>query len=176
MDRKDKKISTILVVDDSPVTIQSISAVLIRFGYLVLSAERGSAALELLKAETPDLIILDIDMPELDGYKICARIKQNQKTRDIPVLFLSGFEETFDIVKGFNAGAIDYITKPVATDELMVRVQTHLSQLSRHRELLETNVALVTENREYIVNEARLKARVAELEQELRLKSTKLAK
>ncbi len=107
---------------------------------------------------------------KLDGYKICARIKQNQETRDIPVLFLSGFEETFDIVKGFNAGAIDYITKPVATDELMVRVQTHLSQLSRHRELLETNVALVTENREYIVNEARLKARVAELEQELRLK------
>jgi len=163
----------ILVVDDSPITLQSLTMVLTNFGYRVLTAESGHAAMEVLKTNLPDLIILDIDMPQPDGYKICSWIKENSATRDIPVIFLSGLEETFDIVKGFNAGANDYMVKPIATDELLIRVKTILSFTAKYKEIQERNKVLAAENERLLQNEARINARVAELEQKLHLKGSK---
>jgi two-component system, sensor histidine kinase and response regulator len=167
MNTRPRQPATILVTDDSPVTIQSITSILEENGYRVLTARNGTAALDLLKTELPDLIILDIDMPVLGGYDTCQKIKENDPTREIPVIFISGFDETFDKVKGFSCGAVDYLVKPVAREELLVRVHTHLTLRMMQKEILEINAALLQENRTRIFTEARLKARIAELENEI---------
>jgi CheY-like chemotaxis protein len=136
----DKK--TILVVDDAPANIRVVNEIL-HETYRVKVATNGEKALELASAEPgPDLILLDIVMPGMDGYEVCARLKADPKTRDIPVLFLTGQTEVADETRGFETGAVDYIHKPFSPAVVAARVQTHLA-LREAREQLERQLLAI---------------------------------
>lgn len=126
--------TTILAVDDNPTNLEALSDYLSEFGCSVLLKLDGEQALTLLDRRLPDLILLDIVMPGIDGFETCQRIKHNPKTKEIPVIFMSALSETVDKVKGFEAGAVDYITKPFQHQEVFSRVKTHLTigQLQKH--------------------------------------------
>lgn len=123
---------TILVVDDVPENLAVVFEVLSGGGYEVLVVESGEIALERMDLMRPDLILLDVRLPGADGYAVCRRLKADPKTADIPVLIMTGLHETKDMLAGFKAGAVDFICKPVAAEEVLVRVDTHL-QLRRLR-------------------------------------------
>ncbi len=118
--------ATILVVDDTPDNLMLISTLLKKF-YKVKVANSGEKALKIVESEfPPDLILLDIMMPEMDGYEVCQRLKANDKTKDIPVIFLTSKSDANHETKGFELGAVDYITKPITLQVVLVRVKTHL--------------------------------------------------
>lgn len=120
--------STILIVDDNPQNIQVVNSVLNKNGYKkVLFATSGEDALEIIDKKLPDLVLLDIMMPGIDGYDVCRKIKENEKTEDIPVIFLTAKSYNEDILRGLDAGAVDYITKPFDNEILLARVKTHLT-------------------------------------------------
>jgi diguanylate cyclase (GGDEF)-like protein len=127
----------ILIVDDTPKNIQLLGTVLKNIGYKIIVATNGLQALGLLEKIKPDLILLDVMMPELDGYETCKRIKATEKLKDIPIIFLTAKTQPEDIVKGFELGAVDYIIKPFNSSELLARVKTHL-ELKFNQELLQT--------------------------------------
>jgi len=114
----------ILIVDDNPVNIDFMVELLEE--YDVRTVTSGQLALESARNETPDLVLLDVTMPGLNGFETCQQLKASPKTKDIPVIFLSASKDTASIVKGFQVGGIDYITKPYNTEEVQVRIQTHL--------------------------------------------------
>ena len=116
----------ILVVDDNPQNIQFLGSLLMEQAYEVGVAQNGLEALKFLEERLPDLILLDIMMPEMDGIEFCTLLKNNHKLSHIPVIFLTAKSETSDIVKGFEVGCVDYITKPFISAELLARVKTHL--------------------------------------------------
>src|SRR3984957_15138818 len=117
---------TVLVVDDAPANIQIVNSIL-KDIYKIRVATSGSKALELVKvAPLPDLVLLDVVMPEMDGYEVCKRLKMDPETRDIPVIFLTGQTEVEDETKGFDVGAVDYIHKPFSPAVVKARVRTHL--------------------------------------------------
>src|SRR5215471_16946093 len=126
--------SRILVVDDTPANIQALAGTLKEKGYLISVATTGTQALEVVNRVRPDLILLDVMMPEMDGFETCRRLKTSDATRDIPVIFLTARTETEDIVKGFELGAVDYVPKPFNAHELLARVNTHLTMDRLHRE------------------------------------------
>jgi len=131
----------ILVVDDESESRTLLSELLTAAGYEVRAADGGHLALVWLGVNRPDLILLDIRMPYMDGFEVCRRIKENSDRREIPLMFLSSSTDVSERVKGFRLGAVDYVSKPFQTDELLARVRTHL-ELGRFRAHLE---ALVTE-------------------------------
>ena len=116
----------ILVVDDTPASLRLLTELLTQHGYHVRPAEDGALALESVAAKTPDLILLDVSMPGMDGYEVCRRLKADEKSSRIPVIFISAFGDTRQKVTGFEAGGIDYITKPFEAEEVLARVRTHL--------------------------------------------------
>lgn len=118
--------STILIADDNAVTLQLLSTFMEKEGYTAHTCNNGTAALSLAREKQPDLIILDIMMPHMDGIETCKRLKKDATTQHIPVLFLTSKVESRDKSKAFDAGAVDYITKPFERPEVMARVQTHL--------------------------------------------------
>jgi len=122
------------VVDDTPANIQALSAILKEKGFQISVATNGRLALELVARLRPDLILLDVMMPEMDGFETCRRLKASPATRHIPVIFLTARVESEDIVKGFELGAVDYVAKPFNTCELLARVNTHLTLDRLHRE------------------------------------------
>jgi class 3 adenylate cyclase len=132
----------ILVVDDTPANIQSIAAILKEKGYQISVATNGKQALNALEQIRPDLILLDVMMPEMDGFETCRRLKTDDRWRSIPVIFLTAKTETTDIVNGFELGAVDYVGKPFNAHELLARVNTHLTidRLSRENERLLLNI------------------------------------
>jgi DNA-binding response OmpR family regulator/DNA-binding CsgD family transcriptional regulator len=130
----------ILVVDDSEDSLQLIGLMLQQLNAKISVATSGQDALAVLEDICPDLIILDIIMPNLDGFELCRKLKSTDKTENIPILFLSGKNSISDIVKGFKLGAMDYITKPVIEEELIARVKTQLA-IKKHRDKLEKIVA-----------------------------------
>jgi len=132
----------ILVVDDTPANIQSLAAILKEKGYQISVATNGKQALEVLARVPPDLILLDVMMPELDGFETCRRIKASEQWREIPIIFLTAKTETADIVQGFELGAVDYVAKPFNTHELLARVNTHLTMDELRRSLAAKNVEL----------------------------------
>ena len=145
----------ILIVDDIAKNIQVLGSLLAKDNYAISYATHASQALAMVETEDYDLILLDIMMPELDGYEVCRRIKMIPGKKDIPIIFLTARIEKQDIVEGFNAGAVDYITKPFNSAELKARVLTHVQlKIARDRiaeqnsELREKNSRLVTLNRE----------------------------
>ncbi len=140
IDATDKK--TVLVVDDTPDNIALVSA-LLKDVYKTKIATNGEKALSIAGAETPpDLILLDIMMPEMDGYEVCARLKESEQTRDIPVIFLTAKAQIEDEEHGLELGAVDYITKPISPPILLARVKTHLALKAAQDFLRDQNAIL----------------------------------
>jgi PleD family two-component response regulator len=133
MTKQPEKTSTILIVDDNSLNVSLLETVL-SVAYLTRSASQGIQALDIAREVLPDLILLDIMMPEMDGYEVCQRLKDDPLLRDIPVIFLSILESTEIKVKAFKSGCVDYITKPFQADEVLARVRTHL--MARKLQLL----------------------------------------
>ncbi|KYF61932.1 hypothetical protein BE11_50150 [Sorangium cellulosum] len=143
-----------LVVDDTPHNRQVLVEHLDDVGIDALTAEDGESALALLRHESPDLILLDVVMPNMNGFDVCRRLKENPATRDIPVIFMTGLTDMADKVRGFQAGGVDYLTKPIRHEELLARVTTHLSLRALQHALQRANSDL----------ERRVAERTAELE------------
>ncbi|MRR50399.1 MAG: response regulator [Rhodocyclaceae bacterium] len=131
---------SIVIVDDNPNNLQVLSSMLQQAGYKVRPALSGEIALRAIAASPPDLILLDIRMPGMDGYETCQHLKTDPSTRDIPVIFISALNETEDKLAAFRAGGVDYVSKPFQTEEVMARVQAHL-QLHRMQKQLEAQVS-----------------------------------
>ncbi len=131
--------SFILIVDDLPENLQVLGNILRVAGYHVTPAVDGLQAFKIIEKRRPDLILLDVMMPGMGGFEVCARLKASQATREIPIIFLTAKSETADIVKGFELGAVDYVTKPFRKEELLARVDTHLSFQRAKQELRELN-------------------------------------
>ena len=132
-----QKAPNILLVDDTPANLKLLSSMLSERGYTVRAAVSGRLALQAVRNEPPDLILLDIKMPEMNGYEVCRHLKEDGKLKDIPVVFLSTLTETTDKVKAFVAGGVDYITKPFQLEEVEARVETHLELRRQKRRLQE---------------------------------------
>lgn len=147
----------ILIVDDMADNLRVLSSILTREGYSVRKALNWQMALTATQTVLPDLILLDIMMPEVDGYEICQTLKAGELTADIPVIFISALDDVFDKVKAFKVGGVDYITKPFEFQEVLVRVQNQLALRSARLEILKLNVEL----------EDRVKQRTGELEKTL---------
>ena len=116
----------IMIVDDNPQNIKILGNVLDENGYDTAVFLNGKSAIEFAKTEDPDLILLDIMMPDMDGYEVCEKLKKDMGTQTIPIIFITAKTETDDIVKAFDLGAVDYITKPFNSRELIARVKTHI--------------------------------------------------
>ncbi len=145
----------ILIVDDTLPNLRILARILMDHGYLVRGIPNGKTAIEAALAERPDLILLDIMMPEMDGYEVCQRLKADPRTADIPVIFMSALDEVFNKVKAFSLGGVDYITKPFQVEEVLARVNTHITLQAlqaklAHQviELQQANAALKASNEE----------------------------
>ncbi|PSM47055.1 histidine kinase [Chroococcidiopsis sp. CCALA 051] len=136
---------TILVVDDTPTNLEILFDFLTNYGFKILIAEDGESALQKAAYASPDLILLDILMPGIDGFETCSRLKASESTREIPVIFMTALSETADKVKGLQVGAVDYVTKPLQHEEVLARVQTHLRLRSLTKQLQAQNVQLQQE-------------------------------
>lgn len=133
---------TILIVDDQPTTLKMLCAFLQSQGFKVVVAENGEQTLEFLRHEQPDLILLDVLMPGLNGFDLCRKIKENKDTAQIPIIFMTGLDSVKDKVAGFEAGGVDYITKPFQRVEVLARVKTHVMLRHREKQLEEANKKL----------------------------------
>ena len=132
----------ILIVDDTPANIQMLMAILKPQGYQLSVATNGRQALEVIEKVGPDLILMDVMMPDVDGYEACQQIKASARWRDLPVIFLTAKTDTADIVRGFDVGAVDYVGKPFNGHELLARVSTHLALQRLRREMESRNADL----------------------------------
>lgn len=132
--------ANILIVDDTPANLRLLTGILAEHGYKVRAAPDGTLALQAAQSDPPDLILLDIRMPGMDGYVVCVQLKADERTRDIPVIFLSALSEAMDKVKAFSVGGVDYVTKPFQTTEVLARVETHLA-LRNLQKSLEQQIA-----------------------------------
>ncbi|NES24543.1 MAG: response regulator, partial [Symploca sp. SIO3E6] len=148
---------TILIVDDSEENLHLLTELLIEKEYEVRPALDGQSAIVAALAEPPDLILLDIVMPGIDGYQVCEQLKADQQTQDIPVIFLTALNEVSNKVKGFSLGAIDYITKPFQPEEVMARVEVHLAKQRLKKQLEEQNRRLQQEIEVRITAERQLR-------------------
>jgi len=142
----------ILIVDDTPANLKTLTAIVSERGYQVRPAINGAVALNTTRKKQPDLILLDICMPGMDGYDVCRRLKEDQKTRDIPVIFISALDEAVDRVKAFELGGVDYINKPFQPEEVLARIQVQLS-------LRQMQVRLEQQNNQLQQANAKLKER-----------------
>jgi signal transduction histidine kinase/DNA-binding response OmpR family regulator len=131
--------TTILIVDDTPNNLQLLFSYLETAGFKVLVAEDGETAIRIAQSQRPDLILLDVLMPNLDGFATCARLKSQPTTKEIPVIFLTALSETVNKVQGFELGGVDYITKPSEQEEVLARIQTHLNLRRMRRALIAKN-------------------------------------
>src|SRR5437763_10772508 len=136
----------ILVVDDTPANLQVLAGMLKDRGYKARPVPSGKLALLAAERDPPDLILLDINMPEMNGYEVCQRLKSNEQLKGIPVIFISALNENLDKVKAFATGGVDYITKPFQMEELHARVETHLKLRRLQTELEATNSRLAKVN------------------------------
>lgn len=156
---------TVLVVDNSSLNLSFITEILTKDGFEVMQANSGIMALKRALVQTPDLILLDIVMPEMDGYEVCHRLKENERTCDVPVIFISAIEDDAAKVKAFEAGGVDCISKPFRSEDLLARVRTHLALRKVQTRLEKQNAKLEEEIAE------RKKAEHALRESEVRLQS-----
>ncbi|MEN6320127.1 MAG: PAS domain S-box protein [Syntrophaceae bacterium] len=132
----------ILVVDDSPASLKLLTEILTNHGYHVRPTTSGTLALRSVAVGAPDIILLDVKMPEMDGYELCRCLKSDEKSRHIPVIFISALDEIPDKVKGFKAGGVDFISKPFEMEEVLARVETHLRLRSLQKQMEERNLQL----------------------------------
>jgi two-component system sensor histidine kinase/response regulator len=139
MNTEDIKGSMVLVVDDSPTNLSVLFNYLNEMGLKVLVAQGGESAVEQVAYERPDIILLDVLMPGIDGFETCRRLKANAATRDIPVIFMTALSDKEDIITGFEVGAVDYIPKPIHQEEVLARITTHLMLQRQRVELYKLN-------------------------------------
>lgn len=123
MERRD----IVLVVDDAPGTLGLLNDTLESAGYMVLVAQSAAAAMTVIERITPDIVLMDAVMPGMDGFEACRRMKRNASLISVPVIFMTGLTESEDVVRGFDAGGVDYVIKPVAPDEVLARISAHLA-------------------------------------------------
>lgn len=138
----------ILIVDDVPQNLQILRSTLQKSNYRIAAANNGEVALRYLQKNVPDLILLDVMMPMINGFDVCKQIKEQERLKDIPVIFLTARTEKDDVITGFNAGGVDYITKPFNMSELMSRVKTHISLKKARDTILKMNERLIALNTE----------------------------
>ncbi|MEG4998138.1 response regulator [Microcoleus sp. B4-D4] len=139
------KLGNILVVDDTPENLRLLSTMLTHRGYAPRCVINGQMALRACNSNPPDLILLDIMMPEMNGYEVCQHLKSEEKTREIPVIFISAKDEVFDKVNAFAVGAVDYISKPFQFEEVLARIESHLTLRNLQKQLIQQNVLLQEE-------------------------------
>jgi signal transduction histidine kinase len=140
---------SILLVDDTPANLRILAEMLRESGYHVRPVTSGAMALRAAESDPPDLILLDIRMPEMDGFEVCRRLKESDSLRSIPIIFISALSDTSDKIKAFEQGGVDYITKPFQFDEVRVRVETHC-KLERLRNELKTQNQQLAEANEQL--------------------------
>jgi signal transduction histidine kinase len=154
MERTDHENSGhVLIVEDSSSDIQLLSDILMSRGHRVCAAQDGPTALSLLHTDLPDLILLDITMPVMNGYEVCRRLKADKQTQHIPVIFISGLTDPDDIVRAFDVGGVDYITKPFKISEVLARVASQLTLVSQRKQI----EALREQDRQYFESLDRMK-------------------
>lgn len=177
---KEKSLETILVIDDSKKNLQLMTSVLEPEGYKVLQALSGQAGLKVAMVANPDLVLMDILMPDMDGYETCRKFKADPKLKSIPVIFLSGLTEQKEKVRAFQEGGLDYIEKPIQAQEVLARVRTHIQLYrmqtslaamvdARTKELQETNETLKIEIKQRWEAEKKLRLDEERLESLLKL-------
>lgn len=154
----------LLIVDDIPENIKVLGNNLQRDGYVISFATNGEQAIDMAMKRVPDLILLDIMMPGMDGYEVCQQLKREERTRQIPVIFITARTEKTDIVRGFEAGAVDYVTKPFNIAELTARVQTHL-ELKQAKQIIQNQAEeLAWTNKRLMKKNQKLEQALAEIE------------
>jgi len=131
MKEKDK----ILVVDDSHINLSLLESYLEGEDYTVITESSGKRALEIAEKESVDIILLDVMMPDIDGFEVCRHLKQSEKVKDVPVIFLTARSDSDSLVEGFNLGAVDYLKKPYRSIELLARVKAHLDLRKAKRQI-----------------------------------------
>ena len=164
----------ILVVDDMHANLHLLTNILTQAGYTVRPVPDGKLALASIKVALPDLILLDIMMPGMSGYEICERLKHDETTHDIPVIFISALQEVFDKVKAFKLGGVDFITKPFHAEEVVARVSTHITLRRLQRTLETQNTQLQAEIQEHAHTEEALQQLNAELERRVAERTSEL--
>ena len=137
--------ASLLIVDDAPANLGVVVDHLSERGFRVLIALDGEEAVERASFSQPELILLDVNMPGMDGFETCRRLKADPRTSHIPVIFMTVADDIDDMVEGFDAGGIDYVTKPVRIDEMMARINVHLRMRAMTRTLVEKNRRLEDE-------------------------------
>ncbi|MGD2180972.1 diguanylate cyclase [Lusitaniella coriacea] len=156
MNEQSQENPIILIVDDTPSNLQFLFTYLENKNYRVFVAQHGKQALTISESIRPDLILLDILMPGLSGFEVCQKLKAKQETEDIPIIFLTALSEPSNKVQGFESGGVDYVTKPIAPNELLARIQTHLTLRKTQRLLKERNEKLSQLSEELIVANQKL--------------------
>ncbi|MCP4021342.1 MAG: response regulator [Desulfobacteraceae bacterium] len=137
MNKEKIKQTTILIVDDKIVNLDILLTYLEDFGFRLMVAQSGNEMLERLERVIPDMILLDVCMPDMDGFEACRRVKEVNEYKKIPVIFITALSDTINKVKGFELGAVDYVTKPFQQEEVLARIKTHLT-IERLRKQLQT--------------------------------------
>ncbi|MCU0545046.1 MAG: response regulator [Oscillatoriaceae cyanobacterium Prado104] len=155
--------ATIMIVEDSPVNLLLLAGVLTKEGYSVRQVQDGTQALSIAASVPLDLILLDIDLPQMNGYEVCKQLKAAEETHDIPVIFISGLNEVQDKIKGFSVGAVDYIAKPFQILEVFARVKTHLNLRQMQKRLASKNEEIARANEKLNSTLLELKATQAQM-------------
>lgn len=168
------KKEVILIVDDSTTNLGILSSLLHESGFEVWVSPDGKSAIEKVEYSPPDLILLDVIMPGIDGFETCQRLKANSATNEIPIIFMTALSDSVDKVKGMNLGAVDYITKPFRQEEVIARVKTHLKLRNLTKSLAQQNKLLKEEIKERIAVEARLQKLTEDLEKRVEERTAEL--
>jgi signal transduction histidine kinase/DNA-binding response OmpR family regulator len=166
----DNSLQEILVVDDNPTNLKLIHTLLTQNNYKIRIAKSGKMALRSASSNPPSLILMDITMPEMDGFEACQHLKQNSITKDIPVIFLSALKEEFDIVRGFDVGGVDFVTKPFKSEILLSRIRTHLTIYTLRKQLSQMNTNLEQQVKEQTQTLNRVYKISQSLTEEIKLK------
>ena len=144
----ESRAATLLIVDDKPQNLRLVSDFLAEQGFELMLTRSGAQALQKIDLAMPDLVLLDVTMPKMDGFEVCRRLKSNPRTAALPVIFMTALDDTAHKVEGFRLGAVDYITKPIQREELLARIQHHLQLHALQKELLSKSEDLAQKNAE----------------------------
>lgn len=136
------QVARVLIVDDTPMNLRLLSQMLRQADFDVQLAENGAQALQMIRSSLPDIILLDVMMPEMDGFQVCEKLKKNPRTLEIPIIFISALDNPDDKVRAFTVGGVDYITKPFFPEEVLARVKIHLSLRNYQQQLQQANLEL----------------------------------
>ena len=152
----EQKKGELLIVDDNPENLRVLSSMLKQEGYDVRAAKNAKQALASIDGSEPDLVLLDVHMPEMDGFELCRQIKGRAEFQNLPIIFLSALNDTFNKKQGFDAGAVDYMTKPFDVEEVKIRIKTHLELKASLMELDRLNKEIAKRDAQIVKLKGRL--------------------